>query len=359
MFNPFVKNKNSFFAYSLVWIILIAAHYFILDIVIGLNWYPALIDSLVFNFLYFAIGLSLWYPTKFISFENFSPLKILINHIAAAIMASGVWVLLGYFILTTLFDIPNESKDSEIFYDQFLFQSLIWRFVIGIVFYTVIISINYIIVYYSNFNEKILKEAELKSLVKEIEIKSLKYQINPHFIFNSLNSISSLTISDPQKAQEMTIKLSSFLRNTLSKNETQTLPLVDELANVQLYLDIEKIRFDERFDFSIDLSDKALSQEVPSMILQPLFENAIKHGVYESIEKVNIKLYCKEEKDYIKLTVENNFDPDAVTRKGEGIGLKNIQSRLKLIYDQDNLLTIRKSNNTFQANIFIPQENET
>lgn len=347
MINPFIKSTNRFSTYLFIWLAVSAVHLFTLYIILGMNFYYALADSLVFNILYLGIGLSLWYPTKFISFENYTLLKIFINHILAAIVTSGAWVLLGYFAMLNVLGVEGDQKD-------FLYQSLVWRFLIGILFYSIIVSLNYVIIYYTNFQEKILKESELKALVKESELKTLKYQINPHFVFNSLNSISSLTISDPKKAQEMTIKLSSFLRYTLSKNEKQKHKLSDEIDNVKLYLDIEKIRFSDKFKYVEEITDECKSIEVPSMILQPLFENAIKHGVYESVDKVIIKLICKEEDDYLKIIVENEFDPEAVSKKGEGIGLSNIQNRLKLIYNQDNLLTIRKSGNIFKANIYIP-----
>jgi LytS/YehU family sensor histidine kinase len=94
--------------------------------------------------------------------------------------------------------------------------------------------------------------------------------------------------------------------------------------------------------------------EVPNMILQPLFENAIKHGVYESLNLVKINLSCKREGDYLKITVANNYDKDAAPRKGEGIGLKNIRNRLQLIYNQDNLLRVNKADGKFSVDIFIP-----
>jgi LytS/YehU family sensor histidine kinase len=200
----------------------------------------------------------------------------------------------------------------------------------------------------------LLKEAELNALVKDAELRSLKYQINPHFIFNSLNSISSLTLSNPTRAQEMTIKLSSFLRGTLSKNEKQKNKLSEEINNAKLYLEIEKIRFEDKLEFTEEIGEECGSIEVPSMILQPLFENAVKHGVYESTEKINIILRCKHENEYIRITVENNFDPDAIPKKGAGIGIKNIQNRLKLIYNQDNLVKVEKGSTTFKVNIFIP-----
>jgi LytS/YehU family sensor histidine kinase len=226
---------------------------------------------------------------------------------------------------------------------------------IGILFYSIIVAVDYVIIYYNNFRQKLFRESELNALVKEAELKSLKYQINPHFIFNSLNSISSLTLSNPDKAREMTIKLSSFLRSTLSKNEKQKSKLVEEISNAKLYLDIEKVRFSDKFEFLEELESECKDMEIPSMILQPLFENAIKHGVYESLEKVVIKLKCGPEKEYLKIVVENNYDPESVPRKGEGIGIKNIQQRMKLIYNQDNLVTVEKNNGLFKVNIFIPR----
>jgi LytS/YehU family sensor histidine kinase len=201
-----------------------------------------------------------------------------------------------------------------------------------------------------------LKEAELKSLVKEAELKSLKYQINPHFIFNALNSISALTIVEPEQAREMTINLSSFLRKTLSSNEKQTSSLLDELKNAKLYLDIEKIRFGDKLLYTEEIGEYCNEIEVPSMILQPVFENAIKHGVYESIEPVNIHFKCEEHLEYLKITVTNNFDEEAVPHKGEGIGMSNIQSRLRMIYNQDNLLKFSKKDGIFTVTIFIPVE---
>jgi len=265
----------------------------------------------------------------------------------AAIITSIIWVFLGYYILS------NFLIKEKVYY-EFINDSLAWRFVVGILFYAIIVSLNYVIIYYNNFREKELKESELNSLVKEAELKTLKYQINPHFIFNSLNSISSLTISNPEKAREMTIKLSDFLRSTLSKNEKMKTILSEELKTIKIYLDIEKTRFEEMFEYVEDISNECSSIEVPAMLLQPVFENAIKHGVYESIEKVIIKMNCKKDGEYLKITIENNFDPEAVPRKGEGIGLTNIKSRLKLIYNQENLLTFTKENNIFKVNIFIP-----
>jgi two-component system, LytTR family, sensor kinase len=347
MNNPFINDKKFTASYFAVWFFICVAQIFLIALVLDIKLYPAILDSIVFNSIYMVFGLGIWYTVQFNSLENYTTIKIFLNHIVASVITAGLWVAISGFSAGKI------VTDDQI-YTQFLMKSLIWRFLIGILFYIALVSVFYVIIYYRNFQEKLLREAELSSLVKEAELNALKYQINPHFIFNSLNSISSLTISNPQRAQDMTIKLSSFLRSTLAKNEKQKSKLSDEINAGKLYLDIEKIRFTDKFEFIEEVKTECKELEVPSMILQPLFENAIKHGVYESLEKVTIKLSCGMDKEYFKIIVENNFDPEAVPKKGSGIGIKNIQNRMKLIYNQDNLVTVEKKNNIFTVIIYIP-----
>ncbi|MCF8242417.1 MAG: histidine kinase [Melioribacteraceae bacterium] len=347
MFNPYVSNRNVILIYGAVWILIGLIHFTILFNVLQIDFEYAVWDSVIYNFLFAVVGLSLWFPSRYITFENYSVSRVLLNHFAAALLVTGIWLFAGYLILIFAVKVDKTGYD-------FIINTLLVRFVTGLMFYVIITSLNYTLIYYTNFREQVVKESKLNSLVKEAELKSLKYQINPHFIFNSLNSISSLTISNPTKAQEMTIKLSSFLRGTLSRNDNQKVKLKEEIQNIKLYLDIEKIRFEDKFDLVENVSDECKETQVPSMILQPIFENAIKHGVYESIENVVINVDCKKENDYLRIIVTNDYDPESVPRKGEGIGLKNIQNRLQLIYNQDNLLTYKKENNKFIVTLYIP-----
>ncbi len=307
----------------------------------------AIADSLVYNLIYCLIGMGIWYPIQYINIDESSTGKIIQNHVITAVITSIIWVYSGYYILSGFFT-------SDEFYLKFLKSSLMWRFYIGIIYYSILVSLYYIIFYYRSFRTKLENEHRLKTLVKEAELKSLKYQINPHFIFNSLNSISSLTISNPEKAREMSTNLSTFLRKTLADNENQKIKLKDEVENIKLYLEIEKVRFGERLDFAMNISDRCEEHEIPNMILQPIVENAIKHGVYESIEKVTITFNCKLKGEFISIIVANNFDPTAVSDIGEGIGLKNIRDRLNLIYNRTDLISISKESDLFQVSLLIP-----
>ncbi len=346
--NPFLQNKNLLAAYALVWLVIALIQFILFNTVLNAEISFAIADSLIFNSIYMLLGLAIWYPTRFISFENTKVIRLISNHIAGMVITSALWLFAGYFILINVFPLRSD----------FVYSTLVWRFLIGALIYLILVAIYYLIIYYNNFRDKIIRENELSNLLKDSELKTLKYQINPHFIFNSLNSISSLTITEPKLAREMTIKLSDFLRGTLSKNQIQMNNLSDELKNIKIYTDIEKVRFGDKFEFIEEIDENCKSISVPNMLLQPLVENAIKYGVYESLEKVFIKVSCNKENNYFKIVVHNNFDNESVTGKGEGIGLKNISSRLKLIYQQDNLITTNKSENDFTVTIYIPNKEE-
>jgi two-component system, LytTR family, sensor kinase len=210
--------------------------------------------------------------------------------------------------------------------------------------------------YYEDLQQKMQVESELNNLVREAELNVLKSQINPHFLFNSLNSISSLTMTNPEKAQEMVIKLSDFLRYSLSHDRKETTTLRRELENTERYLDIEKVRFGHRLKYQLNINKDCLDASIPNMILQPLFENAIKHGVHNSTEEVLIELRCEPDENFYILRLINDFDPEATRPKGEGIGLKNIRQRMQLLYKRDDLLQINMGKIEFEAVLKIPKK---
>ncbi len=349
--NPIFQKLKYFLFYIVFWLINSAIYFLLISIGLNVNYGIALVDSVVSNFLLAALGLSYWYPASFIPFEKNNVSKILVTYIVGGILSSVIWLFVVYNIMVKGLNAPND-------YIFFFNESIAWRFLIGFLFYYLITTFYYVIIYYSKFNERIVQESKMKNLVTEAELKSLKFQINPHFIFNSLNSMSALTTIDPDKAREMILKLADFLRYTLANNEKQKNKLSDELKNIKRYLDIEKIRFEDKFEYIEEVQTDCSDVTVPNMILQPLFENAIKHAVYETLDKVTLKLTCIKDEHFLRLSVENNFDEESNNKKGAGIGLKNIQNRLELIYNQTNLLKITKENNYYKVDLFIPLENQ-
>ena len=156
----------------------------------------------------------------------------------------------------------------------------------------------------------------------------------------------------------MVIKLSDFLRSSLGKDNQELQSIKEELKRMELYLDIEKVRFGERLKLINSFDGKCDQLQVPNMILQPLYENAIKYGVYEQLEGVTIKTNCHCDDGNLHISISNGYDCEAVPQKGKGIGLRNIRSRLELIYGISDLVTIEKDQKTFTVRLLVPQLKE-
>jgi two-component system, LytTR family, sensor kinase len=344
--HPLIKSPKNFLLYLLFWILIVILYLnlIILDREIELN--KAVLDSVVFNILLLGLGIGFWFSAKYLSIENHKIIRIISNHLLEGVILISLWLLVGYFIVSNLIS----DKDA---YSNFFFDTLKFRGALGIFTYFLLTSFYYIVIYYTGFQERRIKETELKNLVTEAELRSLKFQINPHFIFNSLNSMSALTEIDPKKAKQMIIKLAEFLRYTLATNDKQMVSLNEELKNIRLYLEIEKIRFEEKFEYVEEIAEECTKAQIPSMILQPLFENAIKHAVYETLDKVTLNLSCGKQDSFLKIALQNNFEGES-HKKGAGVGLINIKERLRLIYQQDNLLEVKKEENIFRVTLYIP-----
>ncbi|OFY76506.1 MAG: hypothetical protein A2V46_03705 [Bacteroidetes bacterium RBG_19FT_COMBO_42_7] len=257
--------------------------------------------------------------------------------------------------MITRFIIPLILPGQQNF-DEYWTATFPYRIGTGVFIYGLIILTYYLFMSLTNLSEKKSREAKLESLVKETELKMLRSQINPHFLFNSLNSVSSLTITDPDKARDMVIKLSEFMRYALSKKDEQPVTLRSELENLRLYLDIEKVRFGDRLSTEEKIEEKCFDVKMPVMMLQPLYENAIKHGVYESTEIVRIITSVKLIDGYMEIIISNNYDPAPEARKGTGTGLKNVVRRLELFYGNKSYMKTSGENGIFTVSLYIPAD---
>jgi len=351
MVHPIVENKKAVLLYTLIWTLLIAIHFLVLYWVYDIIPLHAWMDSIIFNVLFAILSLSLWYVARYNSPSRSSILSLLINHLASLVLISVIWVALGSYLLNLI--IVSTS------YYEFLENTIPWRIISAVFFYFIISLIYYLLLYYNDLQERRSKELKLIDMVSESELNLLKSQINPHFLFNSLNSISSLTVSDASKAQEMIIKLADFLRYTVSKDDKRFTLLKNEMENIHRYLDIEKVRFGDKLLFEFTVDTNCQDVYIPIMILQPLYENALKHGVYESLEPIVIRTECKFQTDHVFIRIFNNYDPNSVVKKGAGIGLKNISDRLRLIYKHSDLIKIIKTETEFEVQLFIPIVTQT
>jgi LytS/YehU family sensor histidine kinase len=261
---------------------------------------------------------------------------------------SGVWLVLIRVLLWVLF-----RRDSS--YMSMLIQSSSLRF--GVAFLMVGCMATVSLLWYTQEEQKEIdaRKSEAEKIAKDAELFKLRQQLQPHFLFNSLNSISALTRSQPEKARHMIQQLSDFLRGTLKKDELQWSTLEEELQYLQLYLDIEKVRFGHRLQTEITQTDETLQMRLPSMLLQPIVENAIKFGLYDTIGEVTISITAKKIDRQLEVTVRNPYDEETVHPTGTGFGLTSIQRRLYLLFARYDLLKTSKKNNFFITTVTIPQ----
>ncbi len=261
---------------------------------------------------------------------------------------STVWLLFIRIILWLFFK-------SDASYIQMLSQSSYIRFTISFLLIGCSTLVSLLWYTQQNENEAANKKQEIEQLAKDAELLKLRQQLQPHFLFNSLNSISALAGSNPEKARHMIQQLSDFLRGTLKKEEQQSILLKEEMEYVQLYLEIEKVRFGHRLQTVVNIEEKAAEKTIPAFILQPIVENAIKFGLYDTTEDVTIYIEGKLVNNQLALRVSNPFDETtAIGGRGTGFGLAYIQRRLFLLYERNDLLKTETIGHTFFCTITIP-----
>src|SRR5208282_720822 len=225
-------------------------------------------------------------------------------------------------------------------------------FATGVLLYLLAVGFHYVLLALEASREAEARMMQASILAREAELKALKAQVNPHFLFNSLNSISALTTSDPAKAREMCILLSDFLRRTLGLGEKSTIPLAEEMSLIHAFLAVEKIRFGARFNMEENIAEEALKMNIPPLLLQPLVENAFTHGISNLVEGGWVRLDARCQNGALSIFVENTFDPDAPPRRQKnGMGLLNVRQRLEARYGDRATFNVRTEGDHFSVAI--------
>ncbi len=273
------------------------------------------------------------------------------RHILLFAMSIGL-ALLCLFAIQHLI---GWAYDATVAYSVFLEKSI---FIRGLFIWLMIALITLLTWLWLSVREHQEVEARNTAMVqmaREAELSRLRQQLQPHFLFNSLNSISALAGSRPEEARKMIHQLSDFFRGTLKKDQ-QIIPFSEELEHLTLYLEIEKVRFGHRLKTNIRTDNAALPLKLPALLLQPVVENAIKFGLYDTTGETVITIIVSKDDNFLKIQVENPFDPaSAPPRRGTGFGLDSIRRRLYLLYARNDLLTTSQKENIFTTTIRIPQ----
>jgi sensor histidine kinase YesM len=336
-----LKNKTIFAAAWLTWSIM--------QVKILQDWgftaKVAALDSLVSNGLLATFTIILINSLRYYRPQKGKYIYIIV----ISAVKAGLWGVMVKYIMQNIF--PGETA-----YLDFLDKFMPIRFDIALLITLCMALISELFYTLEEQKDSEHRKTDAEKLAREAELYKLRQQLQPHFLFNSLNSISALITIQPAQARKMIQQLSDFLRGTLKKEENQWISLEDELQHLQLYLDIEKVRFGHRLNTSIKCAGPDIKLTLPSMLLQPLVENAIKFGLYDTTEPVTITIEAASENNYLVITIQNPFDPETSSPKqGTGFGLSSVQRRLYLLFVRYDLLSTSYTDNQFTTVIKIPQ----
>jgi two-component system, LytTR family, sensor histidine kinase AlgZ len=333
--HPIFNLRGSFLLYIGLWMVLAVLLAGLLRMPGRLAWRDALMIAAPLCLFYAFVCLAPWYVCSYLPLRSTPWFKLIVNHVGAALLAAGLWVSFAHVIA------------SEAGTGAQLRPSIPDLVVVGLLLYAVSVALHYALLAVEQS-----RESEVQA--REAELRALKAQINPHFLFNSLNSITALTAVDPARAREMCIRLSDFLRSTLGLGERESISWREELALARVYLDVEQVRFGARLQVEMNVDEACSDCLVPPLVLQPLIENAVKHGIATLVDGGTIKVDGAVRDGLLEISVENGFDPDSPTPRRHGIGLRNVRSRLETRFGDAAHLTAHVENNRFRAEMVVP-----
>jgi two-component system sensor histidine kinase AlgZ len=319
----------------------------------GLTWLDAGILGFALASVGELISLPAWYSCRVAPIDRTPVWRLLATHIVAAQILSFLWLGTGKLLARALSYVPAlQGIDAR--FDQR--TTIVYG--AGCVFYLLAVSFHYVSLAQDASREFETRAMETSIQARDAELRALKAQINPHFLFNSLNSISALTSIDPARARDMCVLLGDFLRLTLGLGEKTSVRFSEELDLLQKYMAIEKVRFGDRLRMQQTIQEDSKLCLLPPLLLQPLVENAVKHGIASLPEGGEIRLAAERQNGRLAIVVENSWDPEAPPRRSGGMGLKNVQRRLEARYGKDASLRVNAEGELFQVSLSLPAESE-
>ncbi|HKV25605.1 MAG TPA: histidine kinase [Candidatus Acidoferrum sp.] len=347
--HPLLTPIRRYSVYLLAWAPLTAILAYLFAVPGGLGWLAASFLLIPLCLVYQFVCLSAWYTCKSAPVQKSTAPRLCATHLLAAAIISLLWVAAAKLLAATLSYFPAFHALPQRFSPQipFLFGA-------GFFLYLLSVAAHYVILALEDSSRAEARALETSILARDAELKALKAQVNPHFLFNSLNSISALTSVDPARAREMCILLAEFLRMTLGLGEKSTVSLSEELALLQRYLAIEKVRFGSRLRMEEDIPEDSKSVDLPPLLLQPLVENAITHGIAHLPEGGLVRISSRSQNGRVSLAIENSFDPESTPVRKNGVGLTNVRRRLDARYGHDAVMRVTSNDSTFHVELSFP-----
>jgi sensor histidine kinase YesM len=340
--NSKLKLGSFLATYIVWWIVWTLLHTIVVSYSSEFTWWLAAQDALITNLVLSLAGYEMIIIMRY--YQPRPSLRI-------------IWSIgLTIFCMVVVQWLLNQVLDNHPDYLLYMRKWIVVKALFSWLMISFITVISWMYFYMQEQQEMQLRNANSEKLAREAELTTLRQQLQPHFLFNSLNSISALAGSRPEEARKMIQQLSDFLRGTIKRDNQQLVSLDEEISHLQLYLDIEKVRFGHRLRTEVIREENSKTLQIPSLLLQPIVENAIKFGLYDTTGEILIQLVAKNENNQLLVSVTNPYDPETTQmRTGTGFGLSSVQRRLYLLYGRNDLLTTHQQDAIFTTRVLIPQ----
>jgi LytS/YehU family sensor histidine kinase len=311
----------------------------------GFSWISSLYDALIGMFIWLSGAVLIGNTLRF-----FFPRQSRFTFLGALVFCATALYYGLVMVLTPL--VMSNTTGYMVFFES----SITLRLAFTMLLFTAVSMVFALLIALGEQQQADKRRSEVAELARQTELNNLQEKLQPHFLFNSLNSINALVVRQPEKARLMVQQLSDFLRGTLKRDEATWISLQQEMDYLQLYLDIEKVRFGHRLQTTILLQNNAGQASIPPFILLPLLENAIKFGLYDTLDDIEIKLQADVQENLLTIQIANPYDAEtAIHQKGTGFGLRSVQRRLHLLFERTDLMQTRAEAGIFTTQVQIPQ----
>ncbi len=360
--HPILAVKGRLLLYLVAWVPaggLLAA---LLAFSGAFTWPEALVFSIPVVVVYAFVCLGAYYLCRAVPLASTAPLRLASTQLAAAAVSASLWVLAGrgWVELLVRWGVPPTSSGSLGPFSPSAGAAYVRAapivFGVGVLLFLLSSSFQYVILALEASREAETQALEFQLLSRDAELKALRAQIHPHFLFNALNSISALTVSNPPEARRMCLLLGDFLRRSLTLGVKERISLSEELALTESLLAIEKVRFGSRLEYELRVEDSAQACLIPPLLLQPLVENAVTHGIAGLLDGGTVRIEGRRGVSRLELVIENACDPESPPRRGAGVGLANVKGRLAALYASDADVRVRARADSFRVELSLPAE---
>ena len=346
--HPILARPGFLAGYIAIWIPLGALLAALLAVQGVFPWFDAALVAIPLSISYGFLSLSAWYVTGGSPVDRTGPLRVAVTAAAASFLSSALWLLIARAWLGLIASFGERGDVAASFR-----TAAPTLFGFGFLLYLLAMAVSYLAAAFTVSRDAERRGLELQVLAREAELRALRAQIDPHFLFNSLQSISALTTAEPAAARRMCLLLAEFLRETLALGSRERIPLSAELALLRKFLSVEQVRFGERLQVAI-ASHGDPEVPVPPLLLQPLVENAVTHGIAHLLDGGTVHVRAEQHASGLTITVDNPCDPDRPPGRGTGVGLRNVRERLESAYGGEAFLTADERDGRFVVKVEIP-----